>query len=102
VTVEAPPWIELTAHRGRRDGETERILVHLVNYSGHDGATLRWSEPLPIANVAVTIRPGFKPTRVHATRLGRDLLPEPVSEGAWRVIVPEVALFEMLAIEGAA
>jgi hypothetical protein len=50
----------------------------------------------------VTVRPGFPPARAYAARLGRDLALEEAGPGTWRVTVPEVALFELLALEGAA
>ena len=99
AALNAPPWIELTAHRQQSPGQRERLIVHLVNHSGQDGGTNRWSDPLPVNNVEVTLRPGFTPKQAHAVRLGADLMLTSVGNGAWRITVPQVALFELLVIE---
>jgi hypothetical protein len=99
VAVNAPPWVELTAHRQRSAGEPERLIVHLVNHSGHDGGTTRWSDPLPVTDVELTLRPGFTPEHLRAARLGRELRLVPAGPGTWRVTLPQLTLFELLVLE---
>jgi hypothetical protein len=91
LRTSAHPLVEVTlmAQPARR-----RMLVHLVNGSGHHGTA--YFEPIAMRDIRVEL-PG-KVGRVRAVALGRDL-PATSGGGASAVTLPRLDAYEVLEIE---
>jgi hypothetical protein len=87
------PMVEVTRF-AKVDGSMD--LVHLVNGSGHFGVS--FFEPVPMADVAVTVPYDGEPTSVRGLVSGADLDFD-VADGKLTVRVPKLELFEAIAIQ---
>src|SRR5205085_10849545 len=100
VTVEAPMCVHTTVMRQSKAGE--RLVVHLFNdvntTAGHalpaDDVPLR-EEVIPIADIRVTFRPGYKLRRVHLEPEGKALDVRATETGT-TVVVPRLSVHAMV------
>lgn len=103
VTVEAPMCVHVAVMRQTKEGE--RLVVHLFNdvntTAGHslpnDDVPLR-EEVIPIPDIRVTFRPGYKLRLVHLEPEGKELEVRVTETGA-TVTVPRLAVHTMVVAE---
>jgi hypothetical protein len=91
VSTNAPPSVEVAV--ARSDG---RMLIHLINYSGHSGRAFH--QPLPIHDIRLSLPDMNDATEAFATRLGERL---ELSHDGGHVIIslPTLQLFELIVID---
>ncbi|MCL4535517.1 MAG: beta-galactosidase trimerization domain-containing protein [Bacteroidetes bacterium] len=93
VETDAPPMVEVTV--GQQEGQ-ERLLVHLINYSGHSDRS--YHEPLTIRNITMSVEApkAFGAARGLVSGAGLPLTPV---GGRAQVTLPELGLFEVIVLE---
>ena len=98
VWTDAGPRIEVVL---RQQGESGRLLVHLINFGGQDGRAFH--EPPPLRRISLAVRVGDTAFR-HARSAMQDE-PLPVERIAdeqgvrYGVTVPRLALFDKITFE---
>ncbi|WP_020579568.1 alpha-amylase family protein [Actinopolymorpha alba] len=93
LTTNAPPQVEIVV--GRQD-DSERTLLHLINYSGHQGRAFH--APLEIRDVKVSL-PGVRWRKARSLRLGEELPTASGSDGAIEFTLPRLGLFDLVVLE---
>jgi len=104
VVVEAPMCVHTTVMRQTKEGK-ERLIVHLFNNvnttGGHafpnDDVPLR-EETLPIHDIRVTFRLGYKIKSIHLEPGGKDLAMK-VGADVITVVVPRLDIHTMVVAE---
>jgi hypothetical protein len=105
IQSDAPLSTELALmHQAARSdvGQRERYLVHIVNYSPlrHTRKHTDFCEdPIPITNVTVRLNLPLKVTTARAIVAGDDLPVRRAAGGGVEVLVPRVAIHEVLNFE---
>jgi hypothetical protein len=89
IRTDAHPLVEISLMR-----QGGRMLLHLVNVSGHSDTA--YFAPLPIRNIRVEV--AGKYTHVRAVRAGSSLKVAP-AQGATAFTIPELADYELLVLE---
>lgn len=93
VETNAPPQVEVVVaaqpHRGR-------TLVHLINYSGHQGRA--FYDPLPLTDVELSLRGEVAFSRSISLQLGIELELHKRNDGVG-VVLPHLSLFDALVFE---
>ncbi len=92
LKVDAPPQLQVSVHY---QPERHRTLVHLVNFSGHQGTT--YHEPVVVHGARIKLR-SSKSGRVWAAWSGASLTQEN-DQGYRSVTVPPVNWFETVVFE---
>src|SRR5690606_965875 len=91
--------------------QENRMVVHLIHFAanrtsgsadlyrgrGQGGATVIDEIP-PYPGVKVTVRPGYKPSKVYLAPTGEEL-PWSYDEGAVRIEAPSFEIAQMIVIE---
>ena len=93
VVTNAPPQVEVTIGEQPATG---RMVVHLINYSGHQERSFH--EPLEIRDIRLALAGGAGRTRVHSAQLQQDLAAE-ITDGRLVFTLPRLGLFDMLVVE---
>ncbi len=93
VVTNAPPQVEIVVGQ---QPERNRTLVHLINYSGHEGRSFH--DPLEIRDVEVTIRGVRAGAHARSAELGKSLSLE-TSEAELTFVLPRLGLFDLVVIE---
>lgn len=102
AVTDAPRQIEVSVHRQPGRG---RVVVHLVNHSGHQGTA--YHEPITAHGVKLGLRvEGGAPGRVWSAVAGLDLTPAAAgwegAAGEYAVVdLPPIGCFEAVVFEGA-
>ncbi|OLT07737.1 hypothetical protein BJF90_13805 [Pseudonocardia sp. CNS-004] len=97
VTTSAPEQVEMVVSGQPGAGRT---LVHLINYSGHNGRT--FGSPLDIHDITITLHGLTGVQRATALRAGRTLAVDVSGDdtaGAVSVTLPVLAGYELIALE---
>ena len=92
LRTSAHPLVEITV---MRQPQRDRILVHLVNVSGH--ADTAYFEPIEMRDIAVDLAEDF--TRARATALG-EALAVTRSGARGRFTLPRLGAYEVVVLEG--
>jgi hypothetical protein len=92
LKTSAHPLVEITV---MRQPQRDRILVHLVNVSGH--ADTAYFEPIEMRDIAVDLAEDF--TRARATALG-EALAVTRSGARGRFTLPRLGAYEVVVLEG--
>lgn len=98
VETDAPPQVEVVLNAQANE---HRTLVHLINYSGHEGRAFH--PPLEIRDLNLTLPPsccgpGTK-VSAHAVRFGSDLKVSNTESGRFSVTLPSLTGHELIVIE---
>jgi len=93
LRTNAPAQLEVTITRQRGQN---RVLAHLINYTGYQGRA--FYEPLELRNVVVDIRVPGGVSRARAVRAGLEL-DLTIDEDYVSVTVPAVGLFELIVFD---
>ncbi len=94
LTSNASEMVMFTINKQPHKGG--RLLLHLVNSSGHHGTAFH--APVPMENVEVALQLDQPCTRVRALKAGADL-EFAASDGWCRFTIPSLDLFEAVSIE---
>lgn len=98
----APPQVESNLPEqveiiiGRQQG-AGRTLIHLINYTGHDGRAFH--RPIEIHDIRLRLRGTGAVALVRSSRLGEDLTSEREPDGSMTVVLPRLGLFDLIILE---
>jgi len=92
IEIDCPPTVEVEV---RQKSETGMLLVHLVNNTGDMQRPV--TEIIPLRDLRIRLRCDTAKS-VRALRAGIDL-PSSYVDGAMEFIVPELGIYELIAIE---
>jgi len=93
VVTNAPPQVEVVVGE---QAEPKRTIVHLINYSGHQGRSFH--DPLEIRDIQVALAVNRPIRRVWSTRLAESLT-HSQSNGRISFVVPHLNLFDLIVLE---
>jgi len=95
VEVEGPGLLDVTVFR-----QAGSLTVHLVNFTNPMTMRGPYRELIPVGPERVRLRlpTGFVPRRAQLLASGKDV-PLDIEDGVLRVVVPEIADHEVLAVE---
>ena len=93
VVTNAPPQVEVVVGE---QAEPQRTLVHLINYSGHQGRSFH--DPLEIRDIQLELAVSRPIRRVWSTRLAKSLAHDD-SNGRISFAVPQLNLFDLIVLE---
>ena len=93
VVTNAPPQVEVVVGE---QAEPKRTIVHLINYSGHQGRSFH--DPLEIRDIQVALAVNQPIRRVWSTRLAESLT-HSQSNGRISFVVPHLNLFDLIVLE---
>ncbi len=93
VETDAHPTVEVSV--GQQEG-AGRMMVHLINYSGHSDRS--YHEAIPMRDITVAVEAPETVTKAAALVSGQELLITREG-GKVRFVLPEIGLFEAVALE---
>lgn len=93
VETNAPPHVEIVV--GAQPHHA-RSVVHLINYSGHQGRA--FYDALPISNIELLLRGGETFLRARSLRSGTELELRKEDDGV-SVVIPQLGLFDVVVFE---
>lgn len=88
----APAQVEVVV--GQQPDQA-RTLVHLINYTGHDGRAFH--RPIEVRDIRIHLR-GTRAQRAYSTRLRRDLDVSIDPSGSVTFTVPSLSLFDLITL----
>jgi len=94
ITFEGQLWSGARRAPGRTDRSAR--LLHLINHSGHFGAS--YVAPIPIRDLEVELPTEGEPSGVAGLVAGRSYAWS-ANDGRLSISVPELGLFEAMRIE---
>ena len=94
LSTDAPPQVEITLHR---QATTGRIIIQLVNQSGHDGVAFH--APIPVGPIHIALRM-VNAKRAAAHRNGQELKVDNGVSGAC-ITLESLADYELIVIDTA-
>jgi hypothetical protein len=93
VTTNAPAQVEVVVHRQPETGAT---LVHLINYSGHDGRAFH--DPIEIHDITLTLRLAQPVSAARSSRLECELAVSEDAAGSVTVVLPRLNSFDLITV----
>lgn len=93
VVTNAPPQVEIVVGEQRTSG---RVLIHLINYSGHQERSFH--DPLEIRDVRVALAGVGGRSRAFSAQLGESL-PTEMLDGRVSFVLPRLDLFDLIVLQ---
>jgi hypothetical protein len=96
VTTSAPAQVEVVV---QQQPDTHTTLVHLINYTGHDGRAFH--DPIEIHEIQVSLRTDSAAralTTAYSTRLDREVPLQNGGDGTVSFTLPRLASFDLITL----